>query len=519
MTKALSPTSARTRSHWKKIQLPRFSPLGKALNVDVLVIGGGMTGISTAYLIKKAGRSVALIERDHLAQQDTANTTAHLTCVTDLRLKKLVKTFGRDHAQAVWDAGLAAIDQIEANVRAESISCEFTRVPGFLFAAIDGEDDETGGLKEDAQLANELGFSADFVPSVPLFNRPGVRFANQAKFHPLKYLAGLVQRIPGDGCDVFEETEAKEFEQPDTDGPIRVNAGGHSITCNFVVVATDVPLTGVSNLVGATLLQSKLAPYTSYVVGAKLPKGMVAEASFWDTSDPYYYLRVDRHRDHDYAVFGGLDHKTGQEEDTQGRFDDLERVLLRFLPDAQIDAHWSGQVIESQDGLPLIGETVDRQFVATGYSGNGITFGTLAAMMARDRAMGRRNPWSDLFDPNRLKLKGGTWNYLRENLDYPYYMIKDRLVGAEGQSLGSLPRGQGMILKLDGKRVAAYRDSNGRTTVLSPVCPHMGCIVHWNEAETTWDCPCHGSRFRCTGEVLAGPAERALEPIKVTLGK
>ncbi len=161
--------------------------------------------------------------------------------------------------------------------------------------------------------------------------------------------------------------------------------------------------------------------------------------------------------------------------------------------------------------MPLIGFTTEGQFVATGYSGNGITFATLAAMMACDAVIGRKNPWRELFDPNRKKPRGGVWTYVKENLDYPYYMIKDRVAATEGKSLESLGRGEGKILRLEGKRVAAYRDDFGKTTVLSAVCTHMGCLVHWNEAEKSWDCPCHGSRFQPTGEVIAGPAETPLD--------
>ena len=494
--------------------MPRFAALGKALTVDTLVVGGGLTGITTAYLLKKAGRKVALIERHRLAQVDTGNTTAHLTCVTDTRLSELVKHFGRDHAQAAWDAGNAAIDQIEEIVRTEKIACEFQRVPGFLHAAIDGNTDDARALKRDAALAHEMGFRAEFVSRVPLVERPGVRFANQAKFHPLMYLAKLVARVNGGGSHVFERTEAKEFEDGGRGNPIRVTANGRTITCGSVVIATHVPLTGLTGLPAAMAFQTKLALYTSYAVGAMLPRDAAPEACFWDTGDPYFYLRIDSRRGGQYAVFGGLDHKTGQERASPSIFDQLERTLCRVLPAARVDRRWSGQVIDTHDGLPYIGETAPNQFAATGYCGNGMTFGTLAGMMIRDAIVGRKNPWAELFSPNRKKIRGGAWNYIKENADYPYYMIKDRLTASEGGSLRSLKRGQGKILTIDGKRVAAYRNEAGKATLLSPVCTHLGCIVHWNEAETGWDCPCHGSRFSCTGKVIAGPAESPLKPIE-----
>jgi glycine/D-amino acid oxidase-like deaminating enzyme/nitrite reductase/ring-hydroxylating ferredoxin subunit len=500
-----------TTSYWlDSANLPHYTKLDKDLHVDVVVVGGGITGITAAYLLKKAGRTVALLERDRCAHVDTGHTTAHLTYVTDQRLSELVSHFGRDHAQAVWDAGRAAIEQIHDIIRRENIACDFTWVPGYLHASLkETKRNDRTGLKNEAELARELGFEGAYVEAVPLFQRPGIRFSNQAKFHPLKYLARLVQEIPGAGSHVFEESEVSEVG----DEPLTVHANGHSIQCDFLVVATHVPLMGKTNMVSATLLQTKLALYSTYVIGGKLSRGVYPEASFWDTSDPYYYLRIDRHAGHDYAIFGGEDHKTGQQTDTEAPLDNLERLLKYFLPEVQVDHRWSGQVIETNDGLPYMGQVTERQFVATGYSGNGMTFGTLAGMMACDAALGTKNPWAELFDVRRKKLRGGTWDYLKENIDYPYYMIKDRLTASEDATIHSVQRGEGKILKIDGERVAAYRDPDGNVTTLSSVCTHMGCIVHWNKSESTWDCPCHGSRFGATGEVLAGPAETPLEKV------
>jgi glycine/D-amino acid oxidase-like deaminating enzyme/nitrite reductase/ring-hydroxylating ferredoxin subunit len=499
------------RSYWfKGSKLPRFPRLDKNLKVDVVVVGGGITGVTAAYLLKKAGCTVALLERDRCGGGDTGHTTAHLTFVTDLRLHELVDRFGRNHAQATWDAGRAAMDQIDEIVKNEDLTCDFARVPGYLHARRgDGGSRALKQLTRDAQLAEELGFEAKKLDAVPFFETEGVRFADQAKIHPLKYLAGLLDRLPGKKCHIFEGSEVSEVQ----DKPLAVKSSGHTVTCDFLVIATHVPLMGKSGLVSAALFQSKLAPYTSYAIGAKLPKGTFPPALFWDTGDPYHYLRVDQHARHDYVILGGEDHKTGQVDDTEGRFRTLEQTLEALLPEAEIKDRWSGQVIETNDGLPFIGETSEHQFVATGFAGNGTTFGTLAAIMASEAALGRKNPWQTLFDVNRTKLVGGTWDYIKENLDYPYYMIKDRLRAAESKSLRGLRRGQGKIVNLNGQRMAAYRDPQGKLTTLSPACTHLGCIVHWNPAESTWDCPCHGSRFKATGQVVAGPAETALEQI------
>jgi Rieske Fe-S protein len=212
-------------------------------------------------------------------------------------------------------------------------------------------------------------------------------------------------------------------------------------------------------------------------------------------------------------VFGGEDHKTGQKKATTKAYARLLARLKDILPNAKIDHRWSGQVICTPDGLPYIGENAAKQFIATGYCGNGITFGTVAAMMAHDWITGRKNPWADLFAVDRKKIKGAAWNYLRENKDYPYYMIKDRLARPEADSVRELRPSEGMIIGRRGKKVAAFRDANGNIHRLSPVCTHLGCLVRWNPSESTWDCPCHGSRFKPTGEVIAGPAEEPLSPI------
>lgn len=503
-------TPINTKPHWfDEPAFPRFDALKGRHEVDVIVVGGGLTGITAAYLLKREGLTVALLERDRLAAVDTGHTTAHLTRVTDLRLYEIAKTFSADAARAVWDAGGAAIDQIANLVKAESIDCDFRWVPGYLHLPSDETKTSLSELKDEIAMAEKLGIAASFLDKVPTFGVAGIKFPHQALFHPRKYLARLARAIPGDGSFVFEGANADEIQ----DEPVRVKSGAHEITAKYLVLATHNPLVGNASLVGATLFQTKLALYTSYVLGAKVRSGQFPEASFWDTSDPYYYLRVERRDGYDYAIFGGEDHKTGQVEDTEKPYADLETKFRSFAPDAEIDHRWSGQVIETNDGLPFIGEATERQFVATGFSGNGMTFGTLAAMMALDAVKKRKNPWTELFDPGRKKLLGGTWSYLTENKDYPYYMVRNWLAGSEGDSITAVAKGEGRILSLDGKKVAAYRDDKGKVSLYSPICTHMQCIVAWNSAERTWDCPCHGSRFKPTGEVISGPAEEPLEKL------
>lgn len=489
--------------------LPRFARLAHDLTVDVVIVGGGITGLTAAWLLKQAGRRVAVVERSRCMAGDTGYTTAHLTAVTDTRLAALHKSFGEDHARAAWDAGFAAIAQIDDCVRAEKIDCDFGWVPGYLFAAGDAEPaaSDIKDLEREAEVADGLGFDATYVDRIPFVNRPGVRFDGQARINPRAYLAGLAKAVHGEGSSIFEQTNVDDVAG---DPPV-VKAGGYSIRCEFVVVATHNPIMGKAGWLSATLLQTKLALYTTYAIAGRVKAGTVPDALFWDTGDPYHYLRIEPHRGYDVVVFGGEDHKTGQQADTQACYTRLERALEAWVPGVTLTHRWSGQVIETNDGLPLIGEIAPKQFVSTGYAGNGITFGTVGAMMAADAVTGRRNPWAELFDTGRTKILGGLWNYLLENKDYPYYLVRDRFAGSEGRSVRAVRRGTGKVLSLDGQHVAVYRDMDGSVVKRSAVCTHLGCLVQWNAAEKTWDCPCHGSRFTTSGRVIGGPAEAPLE--------
>jgi glycine/D-amino acid oxidase-like deaminating enzyme/nitrite reductase/ring-hydroxylating ferredoxin subunit len=490
---------------------PHFPPLTADLQVDVGVVGGGITGLTAAYLLDREGIKVAVFERRRLFHGESGHTTAHLTCVTDSRLTEFEKRFGRDHAGAVWDAGSAAIIQIEQNIRDCGIECDFRRVPGFLVAAL-GQDParEVQSLQDEAKLAAELGFDTCYLDAVPGLNRPGYRIANQAKFHVGKYLSGLAQVLAARGVPIFEESEVTFHETPNR----RLVVNGRTVTCNQVVMATHYLQSGFESSLTRDLLQTKIAAYNTYAIGAKIPKGALPEALYWDTNDPYYYLRVERGEESDYVIWGGEDHKTGQVTETESHYDSLERTLRPIVPEMVVDRHWSGQVLETNDGLPFIGWETTNQFRCTGFAGNGMTFGTLSAMMARDAIRGTKNPWQDLFAPDRRTLTPtSVWDYLMENKDYPYYLVKGALSRGEVADLGEIASGQGKVVALEGKKVAVYRQEDGTLLRLSPVCPHLGCTVAWNESERTWDCPCHGSRFSGCGKVINGPAETPLAPL------
>jgi glycine/D-amino acid oxidase-like deaminating enzyme/nitrite reductase/ring-hydroxylating ferredoxin subunit len=497
-----------THPYWAdSASFPAFGKIDRDIDVDVVIIGGGITGLTTAYLLLTAGKSIALIERGKCAEVDTGHTTAHVTMVTDTRFGELVRRFGRSHAQAVWDAGLAAIDQIDAIVEDQQIDCAFEWTDGYLHAPTPNQDaGEIKSLEDDAALATESGFDAVFVADVPFVGLPGVRFADQARFHPRKYLAGIAKAVRAKGGEIFEHSGAEQFYQD----PARVKANGRRVRCKDIVIATHNPLAGVAGGMSATIFQTKLALYTSYVIAGRVPRGTVPDALFWDTAEPYHYMRLDAQADHDLVIFGGEDHKTGQVSDTNACYARLEKTLLAKIPAIVLGHRWSGQVIETPDGLPYIGKMAEHQYAATGFGGNGMTFGTLAAIMISDAIQGRKNPWAELFDPGRAAIRHGLWDYLKENADYPYYMMRGRVAGSESRSLRSVKPGHGRVIQQSGSRIAAYRRPDGSLTLRSATCTHMGCTVAWNDAERTWDCPCHGSRFTPEGEVISGPAPTPL---------
>jgi glycine/D-amino acid oxidase-like deaminating enzyme/nitrite reductase/ring-hydroxylating ferredoxin subunit len=496
-------------SPWKLEVAPSFPALSRDAEAEVLIIGGGITGVTAAYLLAKAGRSVILVEKDKLFSSQTLFTTAHISYPTDERLRELVKTFGRDHAEAAWDACKSAADQIRRNVCDEDIDCEFTHVPGYLYAAADAEKDEADKLHEDAHLATEMGFDAKFIPECPVTRQPAVLFANLLKFHPIKYLQALAQAALKLGAQFHEDCEAREFDAEHR----RVWCSGHYVTYQHLFIATHVPLQGLAGMLNAALLQTKLAGYTTYAMEAELPDAVVPEALWWDTADPYFYFRIDKVGEKLRVIAGGEDHKTGQEADTDARYAALERRVRQLFPSAKPLRQWSGQVIETVDGLPYIGEYAG-QYVATGFSGTGMTLGTLSAMMFTEHVLEVSNPWTELLRVERKELSS-TWSYLKENKDYPYYLAKSLFMG-RGRDPKELAPGEGGIFRLGGKKVAASKDKDGTVTLLSAICPHLGCVVGWNHAEQTWDCPCHGSSFTATGKLICGPAETPLEPVEAS---
>ncbi|HUF18301.1 MAG TPA: FAD-dependent oxidoreductase, partial [Thermoanaerobaculia bacterium] len=480
-----------------------FPGLDRDLSVDVAIVGGGISGLTAALRLKTSGMKVAVLDAHRIAEGETGHTTAHLTEAIDARYRALTRNFGREGAQLAAEASRVAIQQIERTASTLGIACGLRRLPGYLYSET-GED--LDDLREEAEAARNAGVAAEFVKEVPLpFARGGVRFDHQADFHPRQYLLPLAHAIPGNGSFVFENTSAVAVHDGE---PCRVDTESGVITANAVFVAANVP---VNN---RFFLQTKIPAYRSYAMAAKVGAGSDLQGLFWDTADPYHYTRWQQTDDGMFLIVGGEDHKTGDEKDTESCYEALEEYVRRHFTVDEIRYRWSGQIIEPLDGLPYIGRNSFSKhvYVATGFAGQGMTFGTVSGMLVSDLIRGIDNPWESLFDPTRIKPIAAAVNFVTENVDFPKHLIPDRLtsVDVEGSSLEDVSPGEGKILKLDGRKVAVSRDDSGRTIALSPVCTHMGCDVHWNLAERSWDCPCHGSRFSPEGEVLNGPAVKPL---------
>jgi glycine/D-amino acid oxidase-like deaminating enzyme/nitrite reductase/ring-hydroxylating ferredoxin subunit len=486
------------------VEASTFPALRGDLAVDVAVVGAGISGLTAAALLARDGRLVAVLEMDRVGAGETGRTTAHLTEAVDARYHDLAADFGQDGARLVGESSRASITQIERLAAEHRIACDLRRLPGYLYTE---RRTDIAALEDEFVAARDAGARVALVHDVPLPfpTAAALRFDEQAIVHPLRYLSGLARALAAAGVRLFEKTRALEVEDGE---PCRVATEAGMVSARDVVVAAHVPF------VNRLLLHTKLAAYRSYAIAAHPRDGRARDGLFWDTDDPYHYIRPLTDGDDPVLIIGGEDHKVGQEDDTEERFARLASwAEARFGTD-RIDARWSGQVIEPVDGLPYIGRNAlsGHVWVATGFSGNGLTFGTLAGMIIADLIVGRPNPWADVYTATRVKPVAAAREFVKENLSFPGHLLSDRLTNrdAEGSAFADVQRGEGKIIVVAGEKLAVYRDANGTAHTLSPVCPHMGCDVRWNNAERSWDCPCHGSRFAPDGALLNGPASSDL---------
>lgn len=500
----------RTRSLWMdSVDLRSAPPLDADLRTDVAVIGAGIAGLSVAYLLARAGQSVTVLDAGPIGGGMTARTTAHLSASLDDLYQDLISLRGVEAARLAASSHAAAIDLIEQIQEREKIACDFARVNGFLFR-VPGESPEI--LERELDAAHQAGLTAvgwtDRAPIKGVDTGRCLRFPRMGRIHPLRYLAGLHDALTRDGGRCFT-ARAVSVAGDGKAATIRTESG-RTLTARAAVVATNSPIND------RVTIHTKQAPYRTYVVAAAVPRGAVDDALYWDTGDPYHYVRLQPGTTEDWLIVGGEDHKSGQADDMETRLARLEAWTRERFPAAgETRWRWSGQVMEPVDNLGFIGRNpgdADNVYIATGDSGMGITHGTIAGMIISDLILGRDNAWAGLYDPARVSVKAGG-EFVSENLNVAA-QLADYVTGGDIDSLRALKPGEGAIVRRGLRKLAVYRDEDGVLHERSAVCTHLGCIVAWNPLERCWDCPCHGSQFAPDGAAINGPAFKPLAPIE-----
>jgi glycine/D-amino acid oxidase-like deaminating enzyme/nitrite reductase/ring-hydroxylating ferredoxin subunit len=482
-----------------------YAQLPGDISVDVCILGGGITGISTAFLLKQTGATVAVVEASRIVERVTGNTTAKITSQHNLIYDYLVRQFGEEQARLYGDAQETAKEKIASHVSQYSIDCDFRRTSAYTYTLLDEELKE---VEREVEAAARLGLPASYVESteLPFEIKGAVRFDNQAQFHPRKYLLALAERVAGDGSYVFEETRAFDIEDEE---PCTVRTSRGTIRAKSVVIATHFPYRDPNIYFAA------MSPKRSYVLGCRLG-GPVPEGMYISTGTPHHSIRNNPYDGGEMLMIGGENHKTGQGGDTSERYRRLEEWGRANFDIQSIEFRWSTQDNNTVDRVPYIGKLStgsDHLYVATGFGGWGMTNSHVAAILLTDMIQGRENPWAQVFDPSRFKPVTSAKDFITENLNVAKEFMADRISTPEIDDLGKLPEGSGEVVEWKGERVALYKDEGGTLHACSPVCTHMGCIVHWNSAEKSWDCPCHGSRFNYDGQVVQGPANKDLEKV------
>jgi glycine/D-amino acid oxidase-like deaminating enzyme/nitrite reductase/ring-hydroxylating ferredoxin subunit len=475
-----------------------YPSLQNGLTVDVAIIGGGLVGLTAATLLKAEGKTVAVLEAEHIVRGVTGHTTAKVTSQHGLIYDDLISNFGEEKARAYADANQAAIEQIAELIRVKQMQCDFYRTEAYIYTE---SDDEVDQFKAEVEAAVKLGLPATFTRETPLpFPvKAAVRFDNQAQFHPRKYVLALAQDIPGEGSYIFEETRVVDVEEGE---PCVVTTEQGTITAHSVIVASHYPFND------KLLYALRLHSHRSYVVAMRVA-GPVPQGMFIST-EPVHSMRTYPAPGSDLLFVGGEGHKTGQGDDTVARYQRLEQWARERFNVQSVAYRWSTQDNGTLDGVPYIGHygpNSEHLYVATGFGGWGMSNSTVAGMLLRDLILGRDNPWANVFNPNRVNLTGVP-TLVKEGGDVVKHFVGDRIGNETAESLAP---GEGRIVKTEEGDVAMYKAEDGTTMTLSPTCTHMGCFVQWNPAEKSWDCPCHGSRFATDGKVLHGPAIKDLE--------
>jgi glycine/D-amino acid oxidase-like deaminating enzyme/nitrite reductase/ring-hydroxylating ferredoxin subunit len=496
-----------TRSPWQtgNIDLPLIKTMANEETVyDTLIIGAGITGITTALLLQQAGQKCVIAEANSIGFGTTGGTSAHLNTFFDMSYPEIEKDFGNDAAKLVAASGKEALATIEELIKKYDIACEFEYKDAFLYAE---NDQQSKQLAEILESSIKAGVHAVEIREngVDIPFRMSILFKDQAQFHPMKYILGLASAFIAAGGVILEGVFIRNTSVKD--GLCFAEADDMHLIAKNIVYATHIPP-------GINLLHFRCAPYRSYVLGLKLSTDVYPDQLIYDMQEPYHYIRTHVLDGEPYLILGGEDHKTGH-EDPEKAFENLETYARKYFPVKSLDFKWSSQYYVPVDGLPYIGilPGEDKVYTATGFNGNGMIFGTLSAMILKDLITGKSNDYADLYSPARIKPVAGFTDFVRENADVAYHFVADRFSAEDLSSLKDLDIDTGKVIDYKGEKLAVYKDADGEITALSPVCTHAACIVSFNAAEKSWDCPCHGGRFDLNGKVLSGPIRKDLEKL------
>jgi glycine/D-amino acid oxidase-like deaminating enzyme/nitrite reductase/ring-hydroxylating ferredoxin subunit len=484
---------------------PPLPSLEEDVRADVAVVGAGIVGITTALLLAEGGARVVLVEGNRVARGVSGHTTSKVSSQHGLVYDRLRSDFGADGARIYGQANEAALAWIAERVEQDGIACDFRRQASFAYV-ISGS--ERPSIEREVEAALEAGLPATLVEETPLpFEvEAAVRFDDQAEFHIRKYLLALVEQLTADGlCRVYERSHAVEIDLNDT---CVVKTPGGRVVADQVVVATHYPF------LDRSFAFARVHPQRSYALACRID-GSPPEGLHISGDSPTRSVRAVPVGGEELLLVGGEGHRTGTGGDTEERYGNLERFARKYWDVTSIDFRWSSQDNTTIDGVPYVGPLnpwTDRIVMATGFAKWGITGGTAAARLLADRLLGRPNEWARLFEPNRLgPLASAARSFVKENAEAGVHFVGDRVTKPGRRSIEDLEPGEGDIVQMDGEKVAGYRDEEGALVAVSTECTHLGCQVNWNRAERSWDCPCHGSRFAPTGEVLHGPAVHRLE--------
>lgn len=491
-----------TQSIWFESQNNfKFSSFEGKEEVDVAIIGGGITGVTAAYLLSQTGLRVKLLEAGRIGESNTGRSTGNLYSVVDKFFEELKSKYDEATILTILKSREEAINFIEKTIQTLNIDCDFKRVPWVRFSGTKEMDDP---IQKEFVIAQELGLKVEWLEEghemlAPLQGRVGMKLDNQAQFNPYQYVAGVADILSHQGCGIHEGSRVNEIEKNEDSFTLTTDKG--TLVTRHLIEATHTPI-------GISVLQTVLGPYREYGIATQTTKRLSQDGIYWGHYQKGKVTSVRHYKDRLLVI--GEPHKVGQGSSIEG-MGKLKTYAREYFGAEDISHEWGGQHYRPADLLPFIGQRLgSRSYVATGFATDGLTYGTVAALIIKDDILGIQNPYAEIYRSSRITPLKSAYKFIKENLNVVQQYAGDYL---RHDSVKKLRADEGIVVNENGRRYAINKDQEGTLHVCSGICPHMGCIVHWNEGEHSWDCPCHGSRFDRLGNVIEGPALKSLGPV------